>query len=352
MSTRYSAAIVLLLLLLTAACDGGDGASPPPSTATSSPASTTSTTVLTRPEVKDPLQYANDLGISVEEAERRNQLVALLEETAFEKWFNLRTSGYAGMWVEETSEEWRLVVARRGRTQRASDYVDTHVAGTPLAGLIEVRQVSFTLEQLETSLSRLQKVTQRWCFPLPTSIRIDEPLNRVVIGVRSLDDFMAALEPTGARLGNELILEERPGTPPAPTEAAPCEDPLRMMESARRLWDSHDLSRYSYHVRRASSWSIDRGWQVDVWDGQITYSPLSDQSPGFWSHPDESPLGPMERVFEIVESEPAKWMTAIYDPERGFPARLQFDIPGSVDEEWNLVITGFRILTEAPEPVP
>lgn len=354
---------VLAASLFGAACDGGATNSGTSTTSASSPA--TSTTVTTAPprdapwagvpEVRDVAEYATGLGISKDEAQRRNALVEAFHEGALFSFLDNR-SDYA-YWVEETAEAWTLVVGRTRIPDALYEVVETRTAGTPIEGLVEIRELKHDLAELRRIERRIADLIYGWCLPQSTKLEIDYPRNMIVLGVQSLSGFFDVADVVWASLRgvDAVSVEELPVDDPPGANTVPCEPPLRELAEARERWASHDLDRYAYRVTAsaASFGSVDVG-EVMVWDGDVTEVLPPDLLPSEPFYPARFAIryGTVERLFDIVESNPVQWMNASFDPEWGFPTAVSFDDRISVDEEWGFEVEDFRVLESPPEPQP
>ena len=363
----------LTVVLISGACDSiaRDGSTavttaPTPAPSVGPPAATTTTATSTLPttalnpglwagppDTHESAEYASLLGLTVDEVQRRNGLVESFLGGDLADWLDRLRAFY---WVEETPDDWQLVIGRTRVNRRFVEKLEERIAGTPLEDLVEVRMVKHDFQDLQRIQARTVTVIDSWCLPPATSFEIDYVGNRMVLGVQSAQDFAEALDAIGISFGedNLLVAEHRVEAPQAPN-TEPCEAPWRALVDAQARWASHDMTRYAYHVTASSAWvgSVEVG-EVLVWNDEVTEILAPDLAPGDPFYPPQFGIqyGTVERLFAIIESNPVQWMSATYDSEFGFPTSIRFNDPTWIDAGWGLQIDGFRVLASAPEPVP
>jgi hypothetical protein len=261
--THFDGRVVLVLALIVAACNGGDAATtstdPSPSTAPSTtgaaaPGSSTaeppdlpthtqvpyitvvypppSWTVIDDgvwvsegPVWRDPARYAGAVGITIEEAERRNLMTEealVLLERPLTDWLDglpgwQLQRRFAGVWVEEDQDGWWLMAALTPGSIDPQEIAEGLVAGTGLEGLLFTVEAEFSMLELDRDLRAAYQATNT-CAYYDHRVEIDELSNRVLVRVHSMDDFHETRtdQKVGAIPSAVIIEEPRNGTPNPP----------------------------------------------------------------------------------------------------------------------------------------
>jgi hypothetical protein len=159
------------------------------------------------PLVQDAMAFAEDQGITVEEALRRLQhqqtigdiqpfLEADLPET------------YGGLWVEH-QPEYRIVIAL---TKGDEVTVRPYISDRPWAEFVEVRQVLYSLNELEEAQKAAMQIADELRIVVSTSIDVVE--NRVELRVGNPDLFRGELAAAGIELSELVEIDSsEPGRP-------------------------------------------------------------------------------------------------------------------------------------------
>jgi len=258
-------AMIVLLVVLAAACDSGSSTSMDTSSSiassTASPTVPVATTngadlppitgppyygppwtvtddgmwVSEDPAWREPGRYAGEVGITIEEARRRNLLVeealVLLERPLTERLEGAHRRQlqrrYAGLWVEENPDGWWLMLALTPASIDPEVIVNGLVGGTALEGLMVLVEAEFSMRHLKEDLRAANRATNT-CDYYDNRVEIDERSNRVVVRVHSTEDFQATgTDHQVAAIPSALVVEDPlEGSPRLPRrcEIPPAED--------------------------------------------------------------------------------------------------------------------------------
>lgn len=182
---KFGRSLILLLIVLLAACAPG-GAEP----------ELTETAVPTLEIHLDAQSYADDMGISLEEASRRlwlqdgiGQLGASLEAN--------EADTFAGLWIEH-EPEYKVVVAFVGDAGEGviRPYLQTYSA---LADIIEIRAAQYTLAELLAAQQEAFTIVEQ-LEPMSTAGGVDVMKNRVYLTVGNPELFLQAVADAGYEL--------------------------------------------------------------------------------------------------------------------------------------------------------
>jgi len=153
--------------------------------------------------LQDAQQYAQDVGVDLDEAVRRLQYQDDIGRLNATLTANERES-FAGLWVEH-QPDFRVIVrfTRAGRRM-----IRPYIKGEPWADLVEVRSASVTLAELEAIQAQTTQALERLDFEVISSL--DVKGNRVEVYVTDREWFEKQLEKAGIDLPKqvELVLIE------------------------------------------------------------------------------------------------------------------------------------------------
>jgi len=131
------------------------------------------------------------------------------------------------------------------------------------------------------------------------------------------------------------------------------------LAAARARWASRGLTRYRYRASAGSAWGASGPYDVYVDGDRVVEIAAGDSAMGIFidRSPHDPLFGTVEYLFAVVESVPDTSLAVEYDPERGYPTRIDFDAPGCIDEEWGMTVESLEpydgpIPTPAPLPEP
>jgi hypothetical protein len=182
---KFGRMLILLLIILLTACAPG-GAEP----------ELAETAVPPETQNPDAAAYAEDVGISLEEA---NERLALQDDIG-ELGASLETNevdSFAGLWIEH-EPEYRVVVAFVGDEGEGviRPYLQTYPA---LADVIEVRAAQYTLAELESAQQEAFSIVEQ-LGPLSIAGGVDVMNNQVFLTVGNPELFLQAVEEAGYEL--------------------------------------------------------------------------------------------------------------------------------------------------------
>lgn len=151
----------------------------------------------------DAATYAGLFGVDLDEAVRRLQLqdeagrlsAVLREEEA---------GSFAGLWIEH-QPSW-IVIARFRNPAAARPGLEERVAGTRLAGLVELRSAARSLAQLEDLLAATRRSTR--ALDVPVDLSIDVRNNRVEARTEDAPRLRAALAAARVDLPRDVAVVE------------------------------------------------------------------------------------------------------------------------------------------------
>ena len=177
----------------------------------------------------DAEEYAERMGVSVEEAIRRLSLQDPIGDLNAELQ-QQEAATFAGLWIRH-EPEYRVVVAF---TRDGKKTLRPYVEGTPLADIIELRKGQFSLVELEAMQAEAMRELDKLDFDVHVSLSLEN--NRVEVNVSDRAWVESELQRVGADLpeGAELVVVEggstaqgkdRLLTPPVPGIAFPRQKP-------------------------------------------------------------------------------------------------------------------------------
>jgi hypothetical protein len=143
--------------------------------------------------LRDARQYAEDMGVDLEEAARRLQVqddIGSLNAALAE---NERDT-FAGLWIEH-QPAFRVIVLFTRDGERT---IQPYIRGQPWADLVQVRRAEYTLAELEAALAATAAVLDQLDFDVQYAL--DVKTNRVVVWVSDPAWFEAQLEKADLRL--------------------------------------------------------------------------------------------------------------------------------------------------------
>jgi len=184
--------LVLLFVILLVACSPG-GAEP----------ELAETAVPPEEPNPDILSYAEDVGISPEEAASRLALSDSIGELQ-EKLLANEADTFAGLWLEH-EPEYKIVVAFVGddREEVIRPYLQTYPA---LADVIEVRTAQYTLAELEAAQEEAFNIISQIGTPSVAG-GIDVRQNRVYLTVGNPDLLLTEMAKAGYELPSMVMVE-------------------------------------------------------------------------------------------------------------------------------------------------
>lgn len=186
--------LILLLTILLAACAPG-GAEPGLEEATAVPPETT--------QNPDAAAYAEDQGISLEEASRRLNLQDEIGELGAALEAN-EADTFAGLWIEH-EPEYRVVVAFVGDAgeEVIRPYLETY---PQLADIIELRTAQYTLAELLAAQQEAFTIVEQ-LEPMSVAGGVDVMANRVYLTVGNPELFLQAVADAGYELPSVVEVE-------------------------------------------------------------------------------------------------------------------------------------------------
>ncbi len=189
---KFRRKFVLLFVVLLAACSPG-GAEPE-----------LTETAVPREELNpDTLSYAEDVGVSPEEAASRLALSDSIGELQAELLSN-EADSFAGLWLEH-EPVYKVVVAFAGVD--GEEVIRPYLQNQPaLADIIEIRSAQYTLAQLEAAQQEAFNIVSQLGI---TSLAggIDIMQNQVYLTVGNRDLLLAELAEAGYELPPMVVIE-------------------------------------------------------------------------------------------------------------------------------------------------
>lgn len=190
----YVVLFALLLFVLVACAPSSEPAGPAPQSSTEPAGST--------PTLNPDAQfYADEYGISLEEAGQRlewqsaiGELNATLEANEAET--------FAGLWIEH-EPEFKIVVAF---TENGEETLAPYIAGRPFAAVVEVREYEYSWDELRAVQQELTAAIEA-LEPLNFSSGVDVQNNRVTLTVANPAALLAELETAGYTLPPMVVVE-------------------------------------------------------------------------------------------------------------------------------------------------
>ncbi|MCB9418957.1 MAG: hypothetical protein H6667_04095 [Ardenticatenaceae bacterium] len=182
---------ILLFILLLAACTPSLPATLPEATATPNAAI-----------LRDAQQYADDMGVTLEEALARLNVQNDEAISALQNQLQANEADtFAGLWLQH-EPEFRVVVAF---TRDGQKTIRKYVADdSELAQLIEVRQAQYTYAQLEADQQEAFRILNALDMPAAGGIMVME--NRVVIDITDRAVFEEALAAADVALPESVVV--------------------------------------------------------------------------------------------------------------------------------------------------
>ena len=154
--------------------------------------------------LRDATSYAQQVGVSVDEALRRLSLQQVAGD--LEARLSAEESGtFAGLYIDDT-QQYRIVV--RSTDRNAGERVRARVAGGPLEGLVEVRPARFSLADLEKKQKETRGQVVRAGVQHSSDINVFE--NRVEVYVTDPEALSAKLAAARARLPEGVEVQRVP----------------------------------------------------------------------------------------------------------------------------------------------
>ncbi len=196
---------LLLLVIFLAACSTPGGSEPAVLDGEGHDENQGDVTVEPSPEVvdnsanPDAATYAEDMGVSQEEADRRLAFQDTIGEIQPLLVADLADS-FGGLWVEH-QPEYRIVIAL---TQGDESIIKPYIASQAWAGEVEVVSVKYTLERLiadqETAIAAARQIK------VPVSAAVDVINNRVEVWVGNPELFLDELTQNGLTLPESVVV--------------------------------------------------------------------------------------------------------------------------------------------------
>lgn len=198
---KHPLVLFILLVALLAACTPSSEPAGPAPQSTTEPAVPTDTPALPTDIFPEVQSYAEEYGITIEEAAQRldwqnaiGDLNAALEANEAET--------FAGLWIEH-EPEYKVVVAF---TENGEGRLEPYLAGQPFASIVEVRQFEYSWAELRAVQEELTAAIQT-LEPLNFSSGIDVQNNTVTLTVANPDALLAELETAGYTLPPVVVVE-------------------------------------------------------------------------------------------------------------------------------------------------
>ncbi len=154
--------------------------------------------------VQDAKTYAKDQGVSLEEAVRRLEL----QDPAGDLGADLEANEwdtFAGLWIQHEPEH-RVVVAF---TRDGEETVRPYVEGGSLEDVVEVREASATLTQLQEAQERAHDLVRSLGIRADSGIDVER--NRAELYVTNRAQLESALQQANARLPEHVAVVEVEG---------------------------------------------------------------------------------------------------------------------------------------------
>ena len=154
--------------------------------------------------LEDATAYAQQTGVSVDEATRR---IAIERAAgALDAVLNSEESAtFAGLWIQD-KPSYRVIV--RFTDAAAEGRLRARVAGGPLEGLVDVRSARFSLAELEAKQKETRKHTERARVQQNSDINVFE--NKVEVQTLDPDKLKAKLASINAKLPDGVELKRVP----------------------------------------------------------------------------------------------------------------------------------------------
>jgi hypothetical protein len=154
--------------------------------------------------LEDATEYAQQTGVSVDEATRR----IAIERAAGELDSVLATeesATFAGLWIQD-KPSYRVIV--RFTDAAAEGRLQARIAGGPLEGLVDVRPARFSLAQLEAKQKETRRNTERAKVQQNSDINVFE--NKVEVHTLDPDKLKAKLASVNAKIPDGVELKRVP----------------------------------------------------------------------------------------------------------------------------------------------
>ena len=209
----FLAALSIVALLFLAACAPGlvEPAAEPGASAEATAAPSPTPLDPDDPLVEDSRFYAEEMGISLEEAvERMNMQQALSESRFVEAVMANEADTFAGFWIQH-EPTYAFVVAL---TEGGEETIRPYVEGEPFADLVEVRTHRYTHAELEAAQQETMEIVQA-LGGLSAGAGIDVQENQVYLEVANRELFLEEVEAAGLTLPEQVAVRSfAPDTPP------------------------------------------------------------------------------------------------------------------------------------------
>ena len=206
MSERSAPKLALLVLVVASfavtACGRGSNAQEPKDAGDRSTEETT--TVRLDPDdplVQDAKMYAKDQDVPLEEAVRRLQLQESVGKLGAELEASERDT-FAGLWIEH-EPEYRVITAF---TRDGEQTIRPYAEGGPLEDVVEVREASATLAELQEAQERAGDLVRDLGIQADFSIVVQQ--NRVEVEVTGRAQLETALQRANARPPGHVVIVE------------------------------------------------------------------------------------------------------------------------------------------------
>lgn len=207
----FLAALCIVALLILAACAPGpvEPAAAPGAEATAAPSPTPLDP--DDPLVQDSRSYAEEMGISLEEAVGRMNMQQALSESGFvEAVMENEADTFAGFWIQH-EPTYAFVVAL---TEGGEETIRPYAEGEPFADLVEVRTHRYTHAELEAAQQETMEIVQA-LGGLSVGAGIDVQENEVYLEVSNRELFLEEVEAAGLTLPEPVVVRSfAPDTPP------------------------------------------------------------------------------------------------------------------------------------------
>ena len=201
------------VLIFSAACAGGpvEPAADPGAGAEPTPAASPTPLDLDDPLVQDSRFYAEEMGISLEEAVARMNVQQALGESGLESALRQNEGdSFAGLWIQH-EPEYRVVVAF---TEAAEETIAPYLENLDFADYVEVRTHTHTLAELRRAQDEAMAVAQ--ALGVSATAGSDVMENEVFLDVGNRELFLEEVEAAGLTLPELVTVRSFDPQEPAP----------------------------------------------------------------------------------------------------------------------------------------
>ncbi len=173
--------------------------SPPAPSATSSLASPAPSATVSEALLQDARHYAADVGVDLDEAVRRLQAQSTIGELGAELEANEQPT-FGGLWIQH-KPEFKVVVAF---TRDGEETVRPYIQGTPLANMVDVREVEATLAELREAQSEAGEILRQLGIRASSGIDITNNVVQLYLSEVDKEELDADLKRSGLKLPDNV----------------------------------------------------------------------------------------------------------------------------------------------------